>query len=197
MKRNASVPAIFLDRDGTINEDIGYVSQPHELVIYPWAAEAIRMINQSGMKALVITNQSAVARGFCSEEEIRTIHNLMTTELGRYGARLDGIYYCPHHPEVGQPPYRTVCDCRKPLPGLALAAAREHNIDLKRSYVVGDKLSDMDLARNIGARPALVLTGYGLGTKAMLDRALSPPQVIAGNLLEAVTTILRNWRSEK
>jgi D-glycero-D-manno-heptose 1,7-bisphosphate phosphatase len=184
--------AIFIDRDGTLNEDRGYLSSVDELVIYPWAAEAVRLVNESGLKAVVITNQSGVARELCTEEEVRAIHDALIAELRRAGAHLDGIYYCPHHPEIGRPPYRMVCDCRKPRPGLLQRAAREHSIDLKRSYVVGDKWSDLELAHNVGARSALVLTGYGSMTKARLKGISRQPDFIADDLLEAVKAIIEN-----
>jgi D-glycero-D-manno-heptose 1,7-bisphosphate phosphatase len=185
-------PAIFIDRDGTLNEDRGYLASVDELIIYPWAAEAVRLVNDSGFKAIVITNQSGVARELCTEEEVRVIHDALQAELQRAGAYLDGIYYCPHHPEIGRTPYRMLCDCRKPRPGLLQTAAREHNIDLKRSYVVGDKWSDLELAHNAGARSALVLTGYGSITKARLKGISRQPDFIGGDLLEAVKAIIEH-----
>src|SRR4051812_31113591 len=182
--------AIFLDRDGTINEDIGYVSSPDELTIYPYAAQAVRLINEAGLKAIIITNQSPIARQLCDEPMLATIHERLTTELARDGAHIDAIYYCPHHPRIGQPPYRQACECRKPNPGMLRQAAREHALDLSASYVIGDKASDMNLAANAGARGALVLTGYGSETLAARDRLLSAPAIIADDLLDAVRQIL-------
>ena len=182
--------AIFLDRDGTINEDIGYVSSPDELNIYPYAATAVRLINEAGLKAIIITNQSAIARQICDEPMMATIHERLTTVLERDGAHIDAIYYCPHHPRIGQPPYRQACECRKPNPGMLRQAAREHALDLSASYVIGDKASDMNLAANAGARGALVLTGYGSETLAARDRLLSAPAIIADDLLDAVRQIL-------
>lgn len=179
-----------MDRDGTINEDTGYVSNVDELTIYPWAAQAVRLINESGMKAVVITNQSGVARGLYTEEALRLIHDHMMEELGRAGARVDAVYYCPHHPEIGDRQYCVACECRKPEPGMLHRAAREHDIDLTRSYVIGDKASDINLAANAGARGALVLTGYGRGT---LEGRYLPcePDIVADNLLDAVEQILK------
>ena len=183
-------PAIFIDRDGTINEDTGYVSTPDELIIYPWAAEALRLINESGLKAIVITNQSGVARSLYTEDALRAIHTRMAELLEREGARVDAIYYCPHHPEIGDEQYRRACQCRKPQPGMLEQAAREHDIDLSSSYVIGDKASDMNLAANAGARGALVLTGYGSETLANRERWPCEPAIVADNLLEAVKLIL-------
>jgi histidinol-phosphate phosphatase family protein len=176
-------PAIFIDRDGTLNEDIGYVSTVDQLILYPWAAEAVRLINRSGIKAIVITNQSGIARGFCTEEALQAIHSRMIEELARQGARIDAVYYCPHHPDLS-------CQCRKPRTGMLQAASREHDIDLSRSFVIGDKASDINLATHVGARAALVLSGYGRETIAHPDRWPCEPTIIAENLLEAVRRIL-------
>jgi D-glycero-D-manno-heptose 1,7-bisphosphate phosphatase len=187
---NRQCRAVFIDRDGTLNEDIGYVSTPDELILYPWAAEAVRLVNHSGFKAIVITNQSGIARGMYSEQTLGTIHKRMITQLAREGARIDGVYYCPHHPDIGAVDYRKACNCRKPQTGMLDAAAREHNIDLPRSFVIGDKASDITLAENAGARSALVLTGYGQETLAHPERWPCRPSLVAENLLEAVKQIL-------
>jgi len=182
--------AIFIDRDGTLNEDIGYVSTPDELVLYPWAAEAVRLVNHSAFRAIVITNQSGIARGMYNEETLGAIHERMITELAREGARIDAVYYCPHHPEIGNAHYRVKCDCRKPRTGMLDAAAGEHDIDLTRSFVIGDKSSDITLAENAGAAAALVLTGYGRETLAHPERWPCRPSFVAENLLHAVKQIL-------
>lgn len=182
--------AFFIDRDGTLNEDIGYVSTPDELILYPWTAEAVRLVNQSGFKAIVITNQSGIARGMYSEQTLDAIHKRMVAELARDGARIDAVYYCPHHPEIGAVDYRETCDCRKPRTGMLEAAASEHNIDLTHSFVIGDKSSDILLAENAGARSALVLTGYGRETLAHPERWPCQPSFVAENLLLAVKQIL-------
>jgi D-glycero-D-manno-heptose 1,7-bisphosphate phosphatase len=183
-------PAIFVDRDGTLNEDIGYVSTPDELVLYPWAAEAVRLINTTGFLTIVITNQSGIARGLYTEETLEAIHSSMIEQLARKGARVDGVYYCPHHPGIGAAPYRKACDCRKPQTGMLDRAAIDHNINLPRSFVIGDKASDIKLAENAGARAALVLTGYGQETLAHPDRWPCAPEIVAEDLLEAVKRIL-------
>lgn len=187
--------AIFIDRDGTLNEDIGYVSSPAQLLLYPWAAEAVRLINNLGFKAIVITNQSGIARGMYTEDDLNKIHSRMFEELAREGARIDAVYYCPHHPEVGDARYRVVCNCRKPQVGMVNAALGEHNIDLASSFVIGDKASDIELARNVGASSALVMTGYGRETLAHPDRWPCKPSIIAENLLEAVKQISKRVRS--
>lgn len=182
--------AIFIDRDGTLNEDIGYVSTPDELILYPWAAEAVRLVNHSGFKAIVITNQSGIARGMYTEETLAAIHERMITELAREGARIEAVYYCPHHPNIGTLDFSKNCDCRKPRTGMLETAAREHKIDLKRSFVIGDKSSDILLARNAGAVPLLVLTGYGRETLADPEQWPCHPSFVAENLLQAVKQIL-------
>jgi len=182
--------AVFVDRDGTLNEDIGYVSTPEQLVLYPWSAEAVRLINESGLLTVVITNQSGIARGMYTEETLAAIHLRMIEALAREGARIDAVYYCPHHPELGGLRYRIACECRKPRTGMLDKAARELGIDLTRSYVIGDKASDINLAENAGALGVLVLTGYGSETAAQTDRWPCAPEIVAGNLLEAVRRIL-------
>ena len=190
IRKPKSSLAIFVDRDGTLNEDIGYVSSPDQLVLYPWAGEAVRLINSSGRKAIVITNQSGIARGLYTEDVLARIHSRMIEELSREGARVDAVYYCPHHPVAGQPPYRRSCECRKPRTGMLETASIEHGIDLARSFVIGDKASDMELAANAGARGVLVMTGYGSETLAHSERWPCKPALIAENLLEAVKRIL-------
>ena len=182
--------AVFIDRDGTLNEDIGYVSTPDDLVIYPWAAEAVRRINEAGLLAIVITNQSGIARGMYTEEDLDAIHSAMLEQLGRSGARVDAVYYCPHHPDVGGGRYRMECQCRKPRIGMLESAVRDHKIDLAGSFVIGDKASDIKLAENSGARGALVLTGYGRETHAHPDRWPCAPAIVSENLLDAVNQIL-------
>lgn len=187
--RKASA-AIFIDRDGTINEDLGYISKPDDLIIYPWVAEAVRLINEAGLKTIVVTNQSGVARGMYTEDDLRLIHTRMISELHKQSARIDGVYYCPHHPDYGDERYRRECECRKPNPGMLRAAAREHTIDIARSFVIGDKASDINMASNAGARGALVLTGYGNETLAHPDRWPCEPWLVADNLLHAIRLIL-------
>jgi D-glycero-D-manno-heptose 1,7-bisphosphate phosphatase len=138
----------------------------------------------------VITNQSGIARGFYSEETLDAIHHHLSQSLARDQAVLDAIYYCPHHPRAGDHRYRRECQCRKPAPGLLHQAAIDHRIDLARSWVIGDKASDMHLARAAGARAALVRTGYGSETLARPDEWPCEMEIVADNLLEAVRAIL-------
>jgi D-glycero-D-manno-heptose 1,7-bisphosphate phosphatase len=196
MSSHSHLPAVFIDRDGTINRDVGYLADPDELEIYPWSAEAIRLINDARMKTIVITNQSGVARGLCTEEALASIHERMKERLLSQGARIDAIYYCPHHPEIGEPPYRQLCDCRKPKPGLVNRAAREHDVDMASSYMIGDKVSDLELGTRAGARAVLVLTGYGRITLARLERLNVRPAFVCENLLEAANRIVQERRDQ-
>ncbi len=152
---------IFFDRDGTINVDADYLSDPDDLELIPGAVEAIRDANRLGVKAFVITNQSGVARGLYSEKDVRSVHHRMARLLAREGAHIDAYYYCPHHPEYGKAPYRKACDCRKPKTGMLMQARSEFGIDLASSFVVGDKCTDLQAGRAAGCSTVLVLTGYG------------------------------------
>lgn len=190
--------AVFLDRDGTINVDVGYVGDPSELDVYPFAAAAIRALNAAGLLAVVVTNQSGVARGLYDEAAILRVHERLGAELAADGARLDAAYYCPHHPSIGVPPYRCECECRKPRPGMLERAAGEHDIDLARSFVVGDKYSDIALGHRAGARSILVKTGYGRSGWEY-DRTSWPrqPEHVAETLEDAVAWILEQTGKEQ
>jgi D-glycero-D-manno-heptose 1,7-bisphosphate phosphatase len=176
--------AVFIDRDGTLAHEVGYVNHVSRFRLYPWAVDSVRLLNRAGLLAVVVTNQAGVARGYFPESLIADVHALMNEALEAGGARLDGVYYCPHHPSAGEPPYRQDCQCRKPRPGLLHRAAQELGIDLGRSWVVGDREADVSLAR-------LVKTGYGRGE--LLWHAPSwprPPDVVAEHLMEAAERIL-------
>ena len=185
MKKHA---AVFLDRDGTINEEIGYLDSLEKLKIIPEAFAAIRLINQNGMKAVVITNQSGVARGFFSEEFVQTVHARIQEQLKARKAFIDAFYHCPHHPTEGQGVYLQACNCRKPAPGLLFKAADEMEIDLGRSYMIGDMPKDVEAAKRAGAKGILVRTGYGQEHRAFDVE----PDYIAGNILDAVRWILKD-----
>jgi D,D-heptose 1,7-bisphosphate phosphatase len=189
MKKNT---AVFLDRDGTINEEVGYLDSLDKLKIIPGAYEAIRLINESGMKAVVISNQAGV--GFFTEDFVKITHEHLQTALRQEGAYIDNFYHCPHHPTEGIEPYRQDCNCRKPAPGMLLRAAQDLNIDLTRSYLVGDRFRDMEAAKKVGVKGVLVKTGYG---QELLqddgpdkETAESKPDYIAADILEAVKWIL-------
>ncbi len=188
--------AIFLDRDGTINEEVGYLDSMEKLQIIPAAFEAIRLINQSGMKAVVISNQAGVAKGYFSEKFVRKINGQIQSAMLERGALIDRFYFCPHHPSEGNDPYRIICNCRKPEPGLLHQAAADLDIDLNRSYLIGDRLRDVETAHRAGAKGVLVMTGYGqdLMRQTGPDQAneLNQPEHVAQNILEAVRWILKD-----
>ncbi len=159
---NPSRATVFLDRDGTINEAVNYLTNPKEFVLLPGVAAAIRDLRAAGLLVIVITNQSMIARGWCALETLADIHREMTRQLAHESAALDGIYYCPHHPNPGpNGPFARCCDCRKPKPGMILRAARDFGIDLTQSWMVGDSTRDVLAAQNAGVRSILVATGQG------------------------------------
>ena len=180
--------AIFLDRDGTINEEVGYLDSLEKLKIYPNSPQAIRLINESGMKAVVITNQSGVARGYFNENFVRTVHLRINEILQRKGAYIDRFYYCPHHPTEGRETYLRSCNCRKPNPGMLIKASEELNVDLSSSYMVGDMVKDIELANRVGSRGILVKTGYG---EYVMSSDIKPAY-IARDILDAVTWIMKD-----
>jgi D-glycero-D-manno-heptose 1,7-bisphosphate phosphatase len=193
----AAVPGVFLDRDGTVCEEVGYVNHLSRCQILPRSAEAIRLLNEAGLPVAIVTNQAGVARGYFREEMIESVNERVRSLLGERGARVEGIYYCPHHPSAGAPPYRTECDCRKPKPGLLLRAAREIGIDLQSSFLVGDSSRDIEAGRSAGVTSVLVLTGYGRGEwEHQRERFPVPPAHIAEDLLEAVHWILKQRRHD-
>lgn len=189
-------PAIFMDRDGTLAHEVGYVNHLSRFRLFPFAVDAVRLVNRSPYLAVVVTNQAGVARGYFPESQIQEVHAHMTAQMTAGGARLDGIYYCPHHPSAGAPPYRQDCDCRKPRPGLLARAAADLGIDLAASWVIGDRPSDCELAWTVGARGALVKTGYGLGELLHWGSTWTrQPDLMAENVFEAVSRIVDGGRS--
>jgi D-glycero-D-manno-heptose 1,7-bisphosphate phosphatase len=183
---------VFIDRDGTISEEVGYINHLSRFQVYPWSAEAIRNLNLKGLKAIVVTNQAGVARGYFEESLIHEVHQKLHDEMKKSGAYLDAIYYCPHHPSAGKSPYRLDCDCRKPKPGMLLRAADEFEIDMKHSFMIGDRYSDIELAHNAGTKSILVLSGYGVGEYEYHRQDWKvQPDWVAKNLLEATEIILK------
>lgn len=183
--------AVFFDRDGTLNEEVGYINHPSRFRLLPTAAAAVRAVNAAGRRAIVVTNQSGAARGYFPGGLIEVVNRKLQDELAAAGAKLDAVYVCPHHPTVGEPPYRMDCDCRKPKPGLLLRAAQDFGLDLTQCVVIGDRYSDVQLAHGVGARGVLTLTGYGRGEyEYQRDRWPRPPDFIAEDVLAAVTWAL-------
>jgi len=178
--------AVFLDRDGTIIEDVGYLNSPDKISFIPGSIDAVQALNRAGYKVIVISNQSGVARGHFTEDMLQTIDKVIHRGLLHGGAHIDAHYYCPHHPEHGVYPYMQECDCRKPNTGLILQAQNKFDIDLKDSFMIGDKATDIELGKRAGVRTALVKTGYG---KNEIGRAKDPDHV-AADLSEAVKWVL-------
>lgn len=194
---NSSI-AVFLDRDGTVIQERGYLNHPDALELISGAADAVALLNRSGFKIIVVSNQSGVARGYFPEDLLQSLHQKMSALLAKRGARLDAIYYCPHHPCAGEPPYRKDCDCRKPKTGMLERAAEEFPIDVAQSYLVGDKMSDMQTAKNAGCKAVLVMTGYGKGEwEFNRARVPSAPDYIAADLLDAAHWIVNDNQSRR
>ena len=192
-RRDKLRPAVFLDRDGTLNEDIGFMDRMEALSLFSWTADAIRLLNRAGYCTVVTTNQSAVARGLIDEEFLRVVHQEIDRRLARGDARIDRYFYCPHHPEAPLEAYRRICECRKPRPGMILAAARELGLDLTRSVMVGDRRLDVASGHAAGVRAVLVRTGLGAAEEEdLVEDPGAQPDAILNNLMEAVGWILRN-----
>jgi len=173
----ALAPAVFLDRDGNLNEDVGYLSALSELTLYPWAIDAVRLLNRAGYLVVVVTNQGGIGRKMIRPEFVPELHAEIDRRLALGSARVDAWYYCPHHPEALVEDLRSACRCRKPETGMVDDAARDLGIDLTRSWVIGDKWADVQLGERMGGRSILVRTGWGV-----LEEAVRP----AGQAVEAV-----------
>lgn len=182
---NGKFPAVFLDRDGVIVEERNYLSRTEDVVLLEGAAEGIRLLSSVGLKIVIVTNQSGIGRGFFSEVDYLKVMERMFALLGKEGARIDRAYFCPHAPWEE-------CGCRKPLPGLVKKAAMELSIDLRKSFVVGDKRSDMELARSIGAKAILVRTGYG----ADEEKAGEPIWDAVADRISDAAALISTWVKE-
>ncbi len=178
------MPAVFLDRDGTVSEEIGYMYDVSLYRIFPWTGEAIRMINQTGMHVILTTNQSGVERGYFSERMVHRVHKRLRDEIGRHGARLDAAYFCPHHPESG-------CTCRKPRPGMLFRGQKEFEVDLGNSYMVGDRYLDVQTGKAAGTQTILVMTGDGRSEREQFKDEELQPDLFAEDLVEAAELILK------
>jgi D-glycero-D-manno-heptose 1,7-bisphosphate phosphatase len=181
--------AVFLDRDGTIVDEVGFLSSPDALVLRPGSVEGLRLLQQNGFLLVVCTNQSGVARGYFTEEKLGEIHDALVKMLAAEGVRLDAIYYCPHHPNSAQDQYRKDCDCRKPNAGMLKKAARDLGIDPRKSFAIGDSLRDLAAGREIGARTVLIFTGSPERLGEMLREAQRPDNACA-TLAEAARWIV-------
>ena len=180
-----------MDRDGTVSHEVGYINHVSRMRPYSFTSEAVRLIRDADLLAVLVTNQAGVARGYFEEDMVRRVHDRLQGILALDGTALDAIYYCPHHPTAGDPPYRVNCDCRKPQPGMLIRAVADLDIDLERSFMVGDKISDVEMAVDLGMTGILVKTGYGRGElENQSHRWQKQPHFIAENLLEAAKWII-------
>ena len=183
--------AIFVDRDGTMIEDVGYLDRLERLKLFPYTVDALRLLNRGGFKVVVVTSQNGVAQGMLTEEFLAEAHGYLSRVLEAAGAAVDGYYYCPHSPHAAVERYRTDCECRKPKPGMILAAARDHGLDLAQSFVIGDRWRDVEMGIGAGTKAVLVETGYGR-TEATRRPAHRSEVPIVANLIEAAGWILRH-----
>jgi D-glycero-D-manno-heptose 1,7-bisphosphate phosphatase len=188
---------LFLDRDGTINEEVDYLSSPHQVRLIAGAADAIRTANELGMKVIVVSNQSGIARGMFTENDLQSVNTTLENLLEKEHARIDANYFCPHLPGGSTPPYNIECDCRKPKTGMLTRAQKKFQIDLSKSFVIGDKISDIQTGNNAGSKPILVLTGYGKEQASIIREQEIPVEYIATDLYDAVQFIKRSLVQEQ
>lgn len=183
-------PAVFLDRDGTVQVEVDYLADPAGVELIEGVGKSLAALQRAGFALVVVTNQSGVARGILDEARLAAIHLRLSELLALDGVELDGIYWCPHHPQHGEPPYRCECSCRKPLPGMLLDAAREQALDLARSWMIGDAERDLDAGTAASVRSILVETGKGADERARMEHEGRPPRHVCADLPAAVELIL-------
>jgi D-glycero-D-manno-heptose 1,7-bisphosphate phosphatase len=181
--------AVFLDRDGTINEEVNYLGDPALLKLTPGAAKAIHLLNAHKIPVIVITNQAGIARGYFNEAQMHSVHQALDLMIAMENAKIDAYYYCPHHPTAGIGEYKTNCACRKPEPGMLYQAAQDLHLDLSRSYLVGDKLTDIQAGNLAGCQTVLVETGYGKAESKIQQDEIKIDR-ISSDLLSAIDWIL-------
>lgn len=188
--------AVFLDRDGVVLKEVGYLSDLKKISFYKGNIEALKLLKKNGFKLIVVSNQSGVARGYFTESFVKKTHKTIQERLKKHKIKIDAFYYCPHHiRDVKVKKYFKDCSCRKPKPGMVLKAKKRFNIDLKKSYIIGDKLTDIKLGKNTGMKTFLLLTGYGRQEKKLIDRNLKP-DYISKNLLSAAKIIIKGEKDE-
>jgi D-glycero-D-manno-heptose 1,7-bisphosphate phosphatase len=184
-------PAVFLDRDGTILDELGYLTPVSSIHIYPYSIDAIRLLARGGYAVVVITNQGGIGLGLYDHAFVDRTHGTLAAKFEAGLAPVTAWYYCPHHPEAVVPEFKCVCECRKPATGLVTAAARDLEIDLSRSWVVGDQWRDIEVAHRTGARSVLVRTGYGRSLEAKWPSGIAAPTAVSDNLMAATALILQ------
>lgn len=187
-------PAVFFDRDGTINEDPGYLGDPDKVKLFPNTAEALLKLKQKSFKLIVISNQSGIARGLIKKDDVESVNEKINELLKEKNIQFDAFYFCPFHPDYNT---EEECLCRKPSPQMVLNAAKDFNIDLSKSYFVGDNLSDIQCGENAGVKTVLVKTGHGNKTLSILQKENKFPSFVAENLIDACNFIIRDFSGEK
>lgn len=185
--------AVFLDRDGVINEEVNYLYKPKDLVFIPSAIEAIKILNNKNLLAIVVTNQAGIARGYFSENDVDFLHQYIQNQLSSYSTHIDSFYYCPHHPSEGLEHYLLNCCCRKPEPGMLHQAEIDFGIDLKQSYLIGDKYSDISAGQRVGCKTILVKTGHGSNELKSPSKDINP-DYISPDILDAVLWIMEDLK---
>jgi D-glycero-D-manno-heptose 1,7-bisphosphate phosphatase len=183
---------IFLDRDGTINREDGYITRVDQLHLYEGALPALRMLKEMGYRIVIVSNQAGVAKALLTEKALVEINNALLSMLRAQGILIDRLYYCPHHPDAVVPEYKKDCECRKPKTGMVMRAVNELGVSVEGAYMIGDKLTDVELARNFGGRGILLLTGYGKEEMKKLDPQKHKPVYIGKDILDAVEWIKKN-----
>lgn len=182
-------PAVFLDRDGTLIEDVGYLTPDSVLEVFPWSIDAVRLLKRAGYAVVVVTNQGGIGRGLYTGEFVEATHRALGDRLAAAGAAVDAWHYCPHHPESRDPRLAAPCACRKPAAGMVHDAARALGLDLARSWVIGDQWRDIQMGHLVGARTILVRTGHGRAQEATWPEGIRPPTMVCDNLIAAVAAI--------
>ncbi len=190
MKTSEDNKAVFLDRDGTLNEEMGYINHPSRFQIFDFAAKAVKQLNDAGFHVFIVTNQAGIARGYFTESLLDEIHEQLENHMNQAGAIIEKIYYCPHHPRAVIKKYKTDCACRKPNPGMIHLAEREFKINRNASYMVGDRYQDVVMGKRAGLKTIMLLTGYGRGEYMyQRDRWETPPDMVEENVLTAAEAI--------
>lgn len=187
-----AMPAIFLDRDGTINVEKNYLYRVSDWEWIPGAKEAIKQFKQSGYRVVVVSNQAGIARGMFASSDVERLHAFVQQELACIGTQIDAFYYCPHHPEFGGP-----CSCRKPAPGMLLQAALDLNLNLAHSWMIGDKQLDVHAGLAAGVSTAMVGTGYGIKEQKYMDRHATMQTLVFDSLMPAAQFILAHRAAQK
>ena len=190
-----SKPGVFIDRDGTLLDELGYLTPSSEVKIYPFTAEAITHLDEAGLPVVVITNQGGIALGLYDHAFVDATHARLGETLAAAGAPVTAWYYCPHHPEGKVAEFTQACGCRKPATGMLVAAADDLDLDLGQSWVVGDQWRDIELAHRVGARSILVRTGYGSGLEADWPTDIAPPTIVCDDVLAAARHIVESARA--